>query len=46
MLRLVVVLPVVVALVTLAVFVPALLNGFVWDDEANFLGNPHYRGLG
>jgi Flp pilus assembly protein TadD len=26
---------------------PALRNGFVtWDDQANFLQNPHYRGLG
>src|SRR5262249_37505462 len=34
-------------LVTLAVFAPALGNGFVdWDDDRNFLGNPHYRGLG
>lgn len=28
-------------------FLPALRNGFVtWDDERNFLENPHYRGLG
>ena len=34
-------------LATLAVFAPALSNGFVdWDDDRNFLGNPHYRGLG
>src|SRR5262249_30915307 len=33
--------------VALAVFLPILGNGFVnWDDEANLLGNPHYRGLG
>jgi Flp pilus assembly protein TadD len=39
--------PLVVALVTGAVFAPALLNGFVdWDDNVNFLTNPHYRGLG
>ncbi|MEP6733376.1 MAG: tetratricopeptide repeat protein [bacterium] len=39
--------PVVVALITLAVFLPALRNGFVaWDDDKNFLNNPHYRGLG
>ena len=26
---------------------PGPRNGFViWDDDANFLGNPHYRGLG
>ena len=37
----------VVALLTAAVFLPALGNGFVnWDDEENFLANPHYRGLG
>jgi tetratricopeptide (TPR) repeat protein len=39
-------LPIAVALVTLIAFAPALLNGFVWDDEGNFLNNPHYRGLG
>ena len=39
--------PLVVAVVTGAVFAPALLNGFVdWDDNVNFLTNPHYRGLG
>lgn len=28
-------------------FAPALRNGFVsWDDEFNFIRNPHYRGLG
>lgn len=27
-------------------FAPCLGNGFVtWDDEANYLGNPFYRGL-
>ena len=37
----------VVFVLTAAVFSPALLNGFVdWDDNVNFLGNPHYRGLG
>jgi tetratricopeptide (TPR) repeat protein len=36
-----------IALLTAAVFLPALGNGFVnWDDEENFLANPHYRGLG
>lgn len=36
-----------VALLTAAVFLPALGNGFVdWDDEENFLANPYYRGLG
>jgi tetratricopeptide (TPR) repeat protein len=39
-------LPAAAALVTLAVFSPALLNGFVWDDELNLLANPDYRGLG
>jgi protein O-mannosyl-transferase len=30
-----------------AAFSPALSNGFVdWDDNVNFLTNPHYRGLG
>ena len=38
---------VIVFLLTAGVFAPALLNGFVdWDDNINFLGNPHYRGLG
>ena len=37
----------VVALVTLAVFLPSVRNGWVnWDDADNFLGNPHFRGLG
>jgi len=39
--------PVGVAFLTLLVFLPALRNGFVnWDDAANFLNNPHYRGFG
>src|SRR6266700_5914769 len=39
--------PVLIALVTFAAFLPALQNQFVdWDDAANFLDNPHYRGLG
>src|SRR5213083_525509 len=39
--------PLLVALFTLAAFLPALQNQFVdWDDAANFLDNPHYRGLG
>src|SRR3989442_13695342 len=38
--------PSLVALVTLAAFLPTLHNQFVnWDDELNFLNNPHYRGL-
>jgi len=37
----------VVAGVTLAVFLPSIRNGWVnWDDVDNFLGNPHFRGLG
>ena len=36
-----------IAVVTLAAFLPALQNQFVnWDDADNFLDNPHYRGLG
>jgi tetratricopeptide (TPR) repeat protein len=37
---------IVVALLAFFAFLPALRNGFVWDDELNFLGNPYYRGLG
>src|SRR5207249_1788455 len=30
-----------------AAFLPTLQNQFVnWDDDENFLDNPHYRGLG
>ena len=33
----------VVALVTLAVGLPSVRNGWVnWDDADNFLGNPHF----
>ena len=36
-----------VALVTIAVFSPALQNDFVtWDDDRNFVNNAQYRGLG
>jgi Tfp pilus assembly protein PilF len=39
--------PWLVALITLAAFLPALQAGFVsWDDDKNFLANPHYRGIG
>src|SRR5438034_8205596 len=39
--------PVLIALVTVAAFLPARQNQFVnWDDKDNFLDNPHYRGLG
>ena len=35
------------ALVTVAVFAPALSNGFVdWDDSVNVAENIHFRGLG
>src|SRR5262249_48346668 len=38
---------VLVALTTVAVFLPVLGNGWVvTDDESNFLENRHYRGLG
>jgi len=38
--------PLLTGLVTLAVFWPCLQNGFVhWDDGANFLDNPAYRGF-
>jgi hypothetical protein len=34
-------------LLTVVAFQPVFSNGFVnWDDEANFLTNTHYRGLG
>lgn len=36
-----------IALLTVVVFLPTLGNDFVlWDDDANFLHNPAYRGLG
>jgi hypothetical protein len=39
--------PLLVAIATFVAFLPALRNGFVaWDDDKNFLANPHYRGLG
>jgi tetratricopeptide (TPR) repeat protein len=39
--------PLVLAGLTFAVFSPALRGDFVnWDDDLNFLNNPHYRGLG
>jgi protein O-mannosyl-transferase len=39
--------PVGIALLTIAVFLPVLRAGFVdWDDPINFLENPYYRGLG
>ena len=40
-------LPVEIALVTVAIFLPALRATWVdWDDPINFLLNPYYRGLG
>ena len=40
-------LPVLVFAGALAAFLPALDADFLnWDDAENFLGNPHYRGLG
>src|SRR6266567_1397027 len=39
--------PAAVALATVAAFLPVLRNGFVvWDDDRNFVENPHFRGLG
>ncbi len=44
--RLAPVVPAAVALVTVAVFAPALHNGFVdWDDNVVILDNHHYRGF-
>src|ERR1700720_2660100 len=34
------------ALLVVAAFIPALDNGFVWDDQRNLLDNLDYRGLG
>jgi tetratricopeptide (TPR) repeat protein len=34
-------------LVTIVAYLPVLHNGFVsWDDDRNFVENPHFRGLG
>ena len=38
--------PLCVAVLTLLPFLPALQNGFVWDDEATIEENSGYRGLG
>src|SRR5690242_13420027 len=36
-----------IGLVTIVAFLPVLHNGFVsWDDDRNFVENPHFRGLG
>ncbi len=41
------VLALLIALATVAAFLPALGNGFVgWDDQLSLVDNPHYRGLG
>ncbi len=34
------------AVIVVAAFLPALDNGFVWDDEKNLTENPNFRGLG
>src|SRR6185503_628584 len=39
--------PLAVAAFTFIAFLPTLRNGFVsWDDDKNFVENPHFRGLG
>lgn len=39
--------PLLLGIAVAACFSPALAGDFVnWDDDANFLENPHYRGLG
>jgi protein O-mannosyl-transferase len=39
--------PILIVVLTLAAFYPALQNKFVnWDDYKNIVENPHYRGLG
>jgi protein O-mannosyl-transferase len=41
------VIPLAIAVVTFVAFLPVLGNGFVsFDDDKNFLDNPHFRGLG
>ncbi len=45
--RLRLLLPVLIFVITGAVFLPALQGQFLnWDDSVNFVANPHYRGLG
>jgi len=40
-------LPLAIAVVTAAVFAPAVGHDFVaWDDDTNLTANPHYRGFG
>ena len=39
--------PLAIFLITAVAFLPTLSNGWVtWDDDKNFLENPHFRGLG
>ncbi|HUK39852.1 MAG TPA: tetratricopeptide repeat protein, partial [Candidatus Acidoferrales bacterium] len=38
--------PLCIAALTVIFFLPALQNGFVWDDESNIEENLSYRGLG
>jgi tetratricopeptide (TPR) repeat protein len=39
--------PAAVAAATITAFLPILGNSFVdWDDDRNFVNNPHFRGLG
>jgi len=39
--------PALIAAATFIAFAPALHGEFLnWDDDVNFLNNPHYRGLG
>jgi protein O-mannosyl-transferase len=41
------VVPFAVAAATFVAFLPVLQNAFVsWDDDKNFVDNPHFRGLG
>jgi tetratricopeptide (TPR) repeat protein len=41
------VIPGVIVVATIVAFLPTLRNGFVsWDDDRNFVENPHFRGLG
>lgn len=37
--------PPLIFLVTIGAFLPSLQNGFVWDDQENFLENLEFRGL-
>lgn len=37
--------PFLASVITIAVFLPALRHGWVWDDTFLLVDNPHYRGL-